>query len=177
MSIVMQSSKKTTMNIRTAQYSDLPGIVEIYNQAVAQKGATADLTPVKVEDRTQWFEEHRDTEYPLWVAESSGNILGWCSLSPYRPGRMALRYTAEISYYIHRDHRRKGICTALMEHAISQCGPLGIRTLFALLLDLNTSSIHVLEKFGFHRWGHMPDIAEIDGRECGHLIYGRRVAQ
>lgn len=165
------------MNIRAAQFSDLPRIVEIYNQAVAQKGATADLTPVKVEDRRPWFEEHRDNKYPLWVAGGGENILGWCSLSPYRPGRMALRYTAEISYYIHRDHRGKGVCTALMEHAISQCEPLDIKTLFALLLDINIPSIKLLEKFGFSRWGHMPDIADFDGNQCGHLIYGRRVRE
>ncbi len=165
------------MNIRVAHVSDLPRIVEIYNQAVAQKGATADLTPVSVEDRRPWFEEHQDNNYPLWVADHNGSILGWCSLSPYRPGRMALRHTAEISYYIHRDHRGKGVCTALMEHAISQCHRLDIKTLFALLLDINIVSIKILEKFGFVRWGHMPDIAEIENTTCGHLIYGLRVAE
>jgi len=164
------------MDIRVAQFSDLPGIVEIYNQAVAQKGATADLTPVKVEDRREWFEEHGSDTYPVWIAMTGETMMGWCSLSPYRPGRMALRYTAEISYYIHRDHRGKGVCTALMKHAISQCKTLDIKTIFALLLDINIASIKILEKFGFSRWGHMPDIAEFDGNQCGHLIYGFRVA-
>lgn len=163
------------MNIRQAQSGDLPQIVDIYNHAVQQRGATADLTPVKAADRLQWFEEHAHGRYPLWVAVENGAVLGWCSLSPYRPGRMALRHTAEISYYVHRDHRGGGVATALMDHAMGQCGRLEIKSLFALLLDINEASINILEKQGFVRWGHMPGIAEIDGATCGHFIYGRRI--
>ncbi len=163
------------MNIRIANEHDLQQIVEIYNQAVAQSGATADLNPVSLESRLDWFTDHKPDAYPIWVVEESECILGWCSLSVYRPGRMALRQTAEISYYVHEDHRRKGVASALIQHAIEKCPALKIKNLFCLLLDVNAPSIRVLEKFGFVKWGHMPDVAEFDGRTCGHLIYGRKV--
>jgi len=163
------------MTIRTADMNDLPRIVEIYNQAVAQRGATADLSPVTVESRREWFDSHDPDCWPIWVAEDDGSILGWCSLSAYRPGRMALHHTAEISYYIHEAHRRKGLGSALIQHAIDQCARLGIRNLFTLLLDVNVPSVRILEKFGFSQWGHMPEVAEFDGKTCGHLIYGRPV--
>jgi len=163
------------MNIRIAKQDDLPEIVAIYNQAVLQRGATADLTPITVESRRDWFGDHSFESWPVWVMEDAGIILGWCSLSAYRPGRMALRHTAEISYYVHEKYRRKGIGTALIQNAIDQCISLQIKNLFTLLLDINTPSIQLLEKFGFSKWGHMPDVAEIDGNICGHLIYGRRV--
>jgi L-amino acid N-acyltransferase YncA len=162
------------MKIRIAQQADLVQIVEIYNQAVALKSATADLDPLKPDDRVQWLEEHVPEKYPVYVAEVGDETVGWCSLSPYRRGRMALRYTAEISYYIHEDYRRKGIGSALVKHAIAQCEKLGIKTLFALLLDVNVASVKLLEKFGFAKWGHMPNVADFDGQECGHLIYGLR---
>ncbi len=163
------------MNIRIAKEHDLPQIVEIYNQAVSQRGATADLTPITVESRRCWFDEHSPDSWPIWVMEDDGAILGWCSLSAYRLGRMALRHTAEISYYIHEAHRRKGIGTILIQHAIDQCPSLQVKNLFTLLLDVNTPSVRILEKFNFAKWGHMPDVAEFDGKTCGHLIYGRRV--
>ncbi len=47
--------------------------------------------------------------------------------------------------------------------------------LFAILLDVNTSSVGILEKFGFEQWGHLPGVADFDGALCGHLYYGRRV--
>ncbi len=163
------------MTIRIAKLEDLPQIVEIYNQAVALKGATADTRPFAVDDRQQWFVDHTSDQYPIWVAEDNRIILGWCSLSPYRPGRMALRHTIEISYYIHEGYRRKGVGNALMQHAINQCEGLKIKTLFALLLDINVGSIRILEKFGFAKWGYMPNVADFNGEECGHLIYGKRV--
>jgi len=163
------------MNIRIAEEHDLSQIVEIYNQAVAQKGATADLSPVSAESRIGWFADHKPDVYPIWVAEQSECVLGWCSMSAYRPGRMALRRTAEISYYVHEDHRRKGVASALIQHAIEQCPALKIRNLFSLLLDINEPSVRILEKFGFVKWGHMPDVAELDRKTCGHLIYGRKV--
>ena len=163
------------MNIRAANEKDLSQIVDIYNQAVLLRRATADLTPVTVESRRQWFHDHAPDSCPIWVAEDNGVILGWCSLSAYRPGRMALRHTAEISYYVHEVHRRKGIGSALIQHAVDRCPSLQIKNLFTFLLDVNLASVRILEKFGFAKWGHMPGIAEFDGKTCGHLIYGRRV--
>ncbi|MBN1978213.1 MAG: N-acetyltransferase [Anaerolineae bacterium] len=163
------------MKIRIARQADLVQIVEIYNQAVALKSATADLDPVEPGDRVRWLEEHVPEKYPIYVAEVDGKVVAWCSLSPYRRGRMALRYTAEISYYIHGEYRRMGIGSALVQHATSQCEKLGIKTLLALVLDVNVASTKLLEKLGFARWGHMPKIADFEGRECGHLVYGLRV--
>lgn len=163
------------MQIRIANEDDLPQIVEIYNQAVDQGGATADLAQVTVESRRQWFRDHDPHSLPIWVADADGAIAGWCSLSAYRPGRLALRHTAEISYYVHRAHRRQGVARQLIRYAIEQCPSLDIRSLMTFTLDVNTPSIRILEEFGFSEWGHLPDIAELDGQTCGHLILGRPV--
>ena len=163
-------------NFRIAEARDLSAIVEIYNQAVAMKQATAELTPVSVEGRRDWFAEHTAERYPIFVAESGGRVVGWCSLSPYRPGRLALRYTAEISYYIHQDFRRMGIGSQLVALAIEESRTRAIKTLVAILLDINTGSIRLLEKLGFTKWGELPRVADFDGKECGHLYYGLRIS-
>lgn len=163
------------MNIRLATKDDLPRIVEIYNQAVAVGGATGDLSPVTVESKAAWFGEHAPDTHPIWVAEDDGVVVGWCSLSPYRTGRMAFRFTAEISYYVDEGQRGKGLGTQLIKHALDQCPSLGLKSLFGLILEVNVGSVRILERFGFEKWGHMPAVADINGRECGHVIYGRRV--
>jgi len=165
----------TQVEFRIAQASDFPAIVEIYNQAVALKNATAELTPASLDSKREWFAAHSAREYPIFVAEAAGLVTGWCSLSPYRPGRMALRYTAEISYYLHKDFRRMGIGSRLVAHAIEESRTRGIKTLVAILLDVNTGSIRLLEKLGFQKWGELPRVADFDGHECGHLYYGLRV--
>lgn len=163
--------------IRLAAVEDLSAITEIYNQAIALKSATADTSPVSENSRQTWLAEHSADKYPVFVADDQGTVMGYSSLSPYRPGRMALRYTAEISYYIHEDFRRLGVGSRLIERAIELCPRLRIKTLFAILLDINSDSIDILEKFGFRKWGHMPNVADFGGAECGHLYYGRRVVE
>lgn len=163
--------------IRLAQIDDLPAIVDIYNQAIPSKQSTGDTQPVRVEDRLTWFREHRPDEHPIFVAEAEpdGQVAGWCSLSAYRPGRAALRFTAEISYYIALAYHRQGIATALVEHAIAFCPAIQIRHLFAIVLEGNQASLRLLEKMGFEQWGYLPRVADFDGKEVGHLYYGRHV--
>ena len=163
------------MLIRFAEMDDLPAMVDIYNQAIPSKQSTGDTQPVRVEDRVIWFREHRPEEHPIFVAEVDGQVAGWCSLSPYRPGRAALRFTAEISYYIALAHHRQGIGTALVEHAVAACPQLQLRHLFAIVLESNQASLKLLEKMGFEQWGCLPRVADFDGNEVGHLYYGRHV--
>ena len=163
------------MLIRIAQIDDLPVIVDIYNQSIPSKQSTGDTQPLRVEDRLPWFAEHRPEEHPVFVADVEGNVAGWCSLSAYRPGRAALRFTSEISYYISYAYHRQGIATALVEHALAACPALGIRHVFAIVLEGNQASLKLLSKMGFEPWGYLPRVAEFDGKEVGHLYYGRHL--
>ena len=158
--------------IRRATIDDLPAIVDIYNQAVADRFATADSAPVTVEQRTPWFEAH-DGEYPIFVLESEGRVRGWYSLSAYRSGRPAVRGTAELSYYIGAASRGRGFGTALVTHAVSHAPGLGKRVLFCIILERNEASIALVKKCGFELWGRLPDVAVIDGTLVSHVYYGR----
>jgi L-amino acid N-acyltransferase YncA len=167
--------KDSGMQIRIARIEDLPAIVAIYNQAVPGKRSTADLEPLRPVDRLTWFNEHTPDRYPIYIAAIDGVIAGWCSLSAYRPGRMALRFTAEISYYIGDDFHRKGVASALISHAIDSCRHLSIKSLLAIVLSRNEASVRLLEKFGYQLWGRLPLIADFDGKECDHLYFGLRI--
>ena len=163
------------VTIRAATITDLPAIVAIYNEAVAQRFATADLDPVTIADRSQWFHVHDPASYPIFVAEREGTVAGWCSLSAHRPGRAALRRTAEISYYVRAADRGRGVATALVQHAIDQAPRLGKHVLFGILLERNDASIRLLKKCGFELWGRLPDVALIEGELVSHVYYGRSV--
>ena len=163
------------MKIRIAHREDLPAIVDIYNQSIPSKQSTGDTQPLRVEDRVTWFEEHRPKEHPIFVAEVNGQVAGWCSLSAYRAGRAALRFTREISYYIDYAYHRRGIATALVEHALAACPALGIKHVFAIVLEGNQASLKLLEKMGFKQWGYLPRVADFDGKEVGHFYYGRHM--
>ena len=161
------------MTIRTATLDDLAEIVGIYNEAVEQRFATADLEPVTVQERSAWFHEHDPVSLPIYVAERNGAIAGWCSLSAYRPYRAALRRTAEISYYVATAARRSGVATALVHHAIAEAPRLGKYVLFGILLERNVASVNLLKTCGFELWGRLPDVALIEGELVSHVYYGR----
>jgi phosphinothricin acetyltransferase len=163
------------MIVRDAKQEDFESIIAIYNHAVDEKFATADTEHVSLESRKDWFAQHSPDSYPIYIAEENGNTIGWCSLSPHRPGRKALRNVAEISYYVHKDHRKKGVASSLIQFTIESAKSLGFKNLISILLDLNKPSIHILEKFGFEKWGHLPDVAHIYGIVCGQFIYGKQI--
>jgi L-amino acid N-acyltransferase len=164
------------IDFRTAELVDLPSIVEIYNQAVPTHRSTANTTSVTVEGRKAWFFEHEPDKHPIFVAEVDGMVVGWCSLSVYRPGRFALRFTAEISCYIDNDYQGQGVGRELVRHALKAAPSLGIKNIVAVLIDHNEASRKMVEKLGFQQCGYLPRILDFDGQEYGEYYYGIRVA-
>ncbi len=162
------------MIVRFARQQDFPRLIEIFNQSVLTR-STAILEAVTVEEKQAWFDEHTNEQYPILVAESENRVLGYLYLSPYRPGRSALIHTAEVSYFVDFDHHRQGIASLLMEACLEKCLGLGIKSLFAILLETNTSSINLLKKYGFEQWAHLPGVAEIDGVEVNQVYFGCKV--
>lgn len=161
--------------IRKATNADATAIVAIYNQAIDAGFQTAFTERQTVAERTEWFAEHSNPLFPIFVFEQNKHIAGWLSVGPYRSGRAALKYTAELSYFIHNEYRKQGIAGKLMEWAINECSKLGYKTLLAIILDKNEASVSLVKKFAFEQWGVLPDVADFDGIKCGHLYYGLKL--
>ena len=160
------------MKIRIATIADLNSLVAIYNQSIREGRITAHTKEFSTEERRPWFESHPSNQYPIFVAELNDEVLAYASLSPYRNGRLALSLTAEISYYVHFDHHRKGIGDKLIKHTIEFAQENGFETLLAILMDGNEGSIGLLKKNGFSEWGRMPQVLSISEDRLDHLYYG-----
>ena len=164
------------MTIRKATPTDLNRINEIHNQAILEKFKCADLTPWTIEKRIKSFEERDHEEYPTYVAEIDNTVVGFANVNPYRPGRTALKQTVEISCFIDRNYREKGVAKKLMDYMETACIKQGRKAMFAIIIDNNDASIKLVEKCGYEKWGHLPKVASFDGIEVGHLYYGKRIA-
>jgi phosphinothricin acetyltransferase len=161
--------------MRNAKSEDIDRINDIHNQAITEKFKVAYLTPWTNDMMLEWFKGHTIKEYPVYVAETDNTVNGFVYINSYRPGRAALKQTAEISYFVDKNHRGLGIGKKLIEFMESQCANLGIKTLFAIIIDNNEASIKLIEKCGYKKWGHLPKIAIFDNIEAGHLYYGKRI--
>ena len=162
------------MIIRHATENDLPVIVAIYNASIPNRMATADLEPVSVMSRINWFKKRSPGRHPLWVIEIQGVIAGWLSFQPFY-GRPAYHATAEVSIYIAPNYHRRGLGKRLLTEAIRQSPNLGLKSLIGFIFEHNEASLKLFEKFGFEPWGHLPGIADLDGIERGLVILGLRV--
>lgn len=170
------------LSIRLAAIDDLPRIVEIYNQSIAGKQATADLQPVSVADRQAWFDTHTGNR-PLVVAQtrsetssqtSLGEIVGWGSLSNLY-ARPAYHISTEISIYVAEEAKGQGVGKALVNYLIEVAPSCGVQQVVALIFAHNTPSLAMFEKLGFEPWGKFKQVCDMQGFIADVVILGKSV--
>ena len=160
------------VTLRVATMSDLPVIVDIYNQTIPGHQVTADLKPVTVEQRRSWFLEHSADHYPLWVVLQADQVVGWMSFSPFY-GRAAYAKTTEISIYLDRNVQGQGLGSQVLEMVPVQVQKLGLTAVLAYIFSSNMPSIKLFKKFGYEQWGFLPAVAELDHRPNDLVILGK----
>ena len=161
------------MYIRDAEVTDLSAIVDIYNQSIPSRLATADTKPIAVESRIDWCCD-RPSHRPLWVATEAERILGWLSFQNFY-GRPAYLHTAEISIYVATDYHRQGIGSKLLARAIAFCPQLELTTLLGFIFAHNQPSINLFTRHGFAQWGYLPDVAVLDECDRSLAILGKKI--
>ena len=161
--------------IRHAEKADLPAIVGIYNASIPGQMATADTEAVTVDSRADWFAGFDRASRPIWVAVADGGeVTGWLGFRSFY-GRPAYHRTVESAVYVAPGHQREGVARRLLTHALAQCPELGVANVLAFVFAHNMPSVTLFEAHGFGRWGLLPKVCEMDGREHDLLILGKRV--
>ena len=163
------------MHIRDAIEADWPAVIDIYNQSIPAGRSTADTIPVSVADRLEWFRKFDPLRRPLWVAEIDGVVVAWIGLTSFYAGRPAYNATAEVSTYIATAFHKRGIGTLLKQRMIDHCPSLGVTTLISIAFDHNDATRRMNETLGFVQAGHLPEIAEIDGKKVGAVYFLKRI--
>jgi len=164
------------LHYRNAKQEDLARIVDIYNSTIESRMVTADTEPVTVSSRQKWFEDHTPDRRPLWVVEDAFHvIIGWVSFQSFY-GRPAYDATVEISIYLDKDHRNKGLGKQILQYCLDKAPQFGVKTLLGFIFSHNEPSLRLFRQFGFEDWAVLPKIANLDGQERGLNILGKRVA-
>lgn len=146
------------MTIRKAERADVPALREIYNDEVLGGVATLDLHPRTMEDRMAWFEAHNVDNHPLLVAEEDGKVMGYASLSPYRE-KEAYRSTVELSIYVDRASRRRGVATRLMQAILDEArADEQTHLVVSVITAGNEASVSLHRRFGFAFCGAIHEV-------------------
>lgn len=142
--------------IRLATEDDLPAINAIYNHFVPISTTSYDLEPLSLEERRRWF-AGREAIHPVTVAERDGQIVGWGSLSTFR-NKPGYRPTVENSVYVHPDHLRTGVGTAVVNDQIARARQLGLHAIVAGIDAEQEASLAMHAKLGFREVGRFPQV-------------------
>lgn len=163
------------MTLRRAEYKDLTRVLEIYNSSIESRMSTADTSPVTIKSRQDWF-ALRSKNRPLLIYEELGKILGWASIESFND-RPAYKNTAELSVYIDQLHLGAGLGTKILAEVVALLPDLGVNNAIAKIYSHNAASLKLFSKFGFKRWGELPDVCEVDGQSYSVSILGLRVCR
>jgi L-amino acid N-acyltransferase YncA len=103
--------------------------------------------------------------------QTSSKVVGWLSVQRFY-GRCAYAGTVEVSIYVAENQQGQGIGQELLRYAIATCPQIGITCLMGLIFAHNQPSLRLFQKFGFAKWGHLPQIAQLDGVKRDLVILG-----
>ncbi|UVL62200.1 N-acetyltransferase family protein [Pseudomonas sp. B21-012] len=153
-----------TYLLRDAVPADLPGIREIYNDAVLNTTAIWNEQAVDLANRQAWFDARQAQGYPILVAVDAGEqVLGYASFGDWRPFE-GFRHTVEHSVYIRSDQRGNGLGPRLMQALIERARACNKHVMVAAIESGNSASIRLHQRLGFTLNGQMPQVGVKFGR-------------
>lgn len=134
--------------VRQAEASDIPSILEIYNEEVLNSTFLYVITPQTIEEKMRWFEERKNAGFPVHVVLINDVVAGFGSYGTFRasPG---YRYTVEHSVYVKKNYRGQGLSKILMEKLISSAKEQNLHVMIAGIDSQNEVSIRLHKSFGF----------------------------
>ena len=149
------------MVIRLATVADAEAIRRIYNHEVEHTTHTFDLVPRTLEVQKAWLLD-REGALGVVVAETGGDVVGFASLSEYRP-RAAYRTSVESSVYVDESVRGQGIGQRLMQELVQLAEARGFHTMIARIAGGREASVGLHRAVGFEIVGTEREV----GRKFG----------
>ncbi len=161
----------SSAELRTATLADAQRILVIYNHFVANSTATFDLRDRTLDEQKDWLTS-RSGAHPATVAEIAGQVVGFGSLSEFRP-RPAYRTTVENSVYVDPAAQGQGVGRLLLADLIERATEHGFHTMIARVAGDNEASVGLHSALGFETVGVEREIGRKFGRWLDVIVMQR----
>jgi L-amino acid N-acyltransferase YncA len=145
------------MELRDASQSDVPGILEIYNEVIANSTAVYSEQPASLEDRLAWLKARHEQSYPVLVAASGDEVIGFASFGDFRAWP-CYQFSVEHTVHVRRDQRGRGVGARLVQALIPRASALGKHVLIAGIDADNAGSIRLHARLGFQQVAHFRQV-------------------
>jgi len=160
-------------SIRAMEARDLEAVRAILNHYIERTTATFRTATESEEERRAWFATH-DARYPAIVVEEDGVLLGWASLSPWKPPG-GYRHTAELSVYLREDARGRGLGRRLLAELLERGRAAGHHVVLGGVCTEQEASLRLHESLGFEKVAHLREVGSKFGRWLDVAYYEKRL--
>lgn len=151
------------ITVRAATEADLPQILAIYNEIIANTTAVYYYEPHTLEMRKAWLQEREALGFPVFVADEEGVVLGMSTIGPFRVPT-AYKFSVENTVHVAANARGRGVGKLLMPPIIEAAKQLGMHTIIAGIDASNEVSLHLHKQFGFEEVAHFKEVGHKFGR-------------
>jgi L-amino acid N-acyltransferase YncA len=149
--------------IRDATAADLPRILAITNEAIANTTAVWSFSPATLEARAAWLRERQGRGFPVLVATDATPVLGFASFGDFRPWEGYL-HTVEHSIYVAPEAQRRGAGAALLAALVERAEALGTHVMIGGIEAANEASLAMHRRAGFEEVGRLREVGRKFGR-------------
>jgi phosphinothricin acetyltransferase len=139
------------LSVRAATHADLDRIRAIYNAGIEDRVATLEANPKAHQDIERWWADH-DSRYAIVVATVAGRIVGWASLNRFS-ARDAHAGIADLSVYVDRERRCKGVGRRLLAQLVAAAADRGFHKIVLHALNSNEAGKSLYRRCGFEEVG------------------------
>ncbi len=163
-----------TLQVRDAVRADLPQILDIYNEVIANTTAVYSETPVTLADRENWWRSRLASSYPVLVGMDDSGVAGFSSFGGFR-AFPCYDSTVEHSVHIRADRRGAGLGAQLVRPLFGRAAALGKHTMIAAIDAQNEPSLRLHARLGFERAGLFTEVGRKFGRWLDVVFMQRRI--
>ena len=141
------------VTVRDATREDLPAIIDLRNDAIANTFAIYSEEPLPPDAMDAAFVD----DYPMLVAEVDGRFAGYANLVAYNV-RTGYRFAAENSVYVAPALHGRGVGGVLLDALLQRASEMGLRSIVARIDTAQTASLALHLSRGFAPSGVLREV-------------------
>jgi phosphinothricin acetyltransferase len=162
------------MELRDARDTDLPGILEIYNEVIAHSTAVYATEPSTLDERRAWLAARRERDFPVLVSIEDGEVSGFASFGDWRGAWNGYRYTVEHTVHVRAQARGRGLGRRLVQALLPRARELDKHVMIGSIDAANAASIRFHQQLGFEAVAHFREVGHKFGRWLD-LVFMQRI--
>jgi len=149
-------------SLRPATPADAAAICGIYNHYILNTTISFEELPVTVQDMEGRIRDVT-ASLPWLVCEEEGRVVGYAYATKWRV-RAAYKRSVEISIYLDKDVRGRGLGRLLGSTLLAKLRELGLHCVIGGITQPNEASVRLHESLGFTKVAHFREVGNKFGR-------------